>query len=359
MYRLPHDEVVRQEPVVSDSVGKWSKGMWEREARAAGQMFRGHAYALRATDTFPSPGRHDTVSAHARAADSRAEIWQLVQPDGLALLCHERELLEVFVASDSAAAAEALLAELQQRFGVPRPPAPDQDPALVRMAFPRLGFGGLSEAHLVRCPAWTDIAGNYHASTQDALKTLMSGAPHPDGGRLILWHGSPGTGKTMALRALARSWQDWCTAQVIVDPGEFFSLSAERMLDALTTMQRDERPAQLIVIEDAMELITADARREAGLALSRLLNLTDGILAEGLDPYVLITTNEPITALHPAVQRAGRCLAQIEFRDLEPSEAETWLGDQGVEQVEPIDHPQALADLYAQLRPTPITAHAA
>jgi hypothetical protein len=131
------------------------------------------------------------------------------------------------------------------------------------------------------------------------------------------------------------------------------------MLEALTIMQLDERPAQLIVIEDVMELISADARREAGVALSRLLNLTDGILAEGLNPDVLITTNEPITTLHPAVQRAGRCLAQIEFRELEPHEAELWLRDHGVEHVGLVDDPQPLADLYARLRPAPITARAA
>ena len=32
----------------------------------------------------------------------------------------------------------------------------------------------------------------------------------PARGRLIVWRGPPGTGKTWALRALAGAWREWC-----------------------------------------------------------------------------------------------------------------------------------------------------
>ena len=41
---------------------------------------------------------------------------------------------------------------------------------------------------------------------------------------------------------------------------------------------------------------------------------------------VLITTNEPVGRLHPAVVRPGRCLAEVEFRALSAGEASGWLG---------------------------------
>jgi hypothetical protein len=46
--------------------------------------------------------------------------------------------------------------------------------------------------------------------------------------------------------------------------------------------------------------------------LSRLLNLTDGLLGQGRRVLAAITTNEDIRVLHPAATRPGRCLAQIE-----------------------------------------------
>src|SRR5439155_9116525 len=82
---------------------------------------------------------------------------------------------------------------------------------------------------------------------------------------------------------------------------------------------------KILVVEDADELIRSDARKEAGASLGRLLNLTDGILGHGLRVLLLITTNEPMRGLHPAVVRPGRCLADVQFRPSTRREASDWL----------------------------------
>jgi hypothetical protein len=88
--------------------------------------------------------------------------------------------------------------------------------------------------------------------------------------------------------------------------------------------------------------------------MSRLLNLTDGILGHGLRVLLLITTNEPIRGLHPAVVRPGRCLADVQFRPFTRAEAEAWLG-----RVAPVPSGDlTLAELYRSCGDLdPVTAH--
>lgn len=60
---------------------------------------------------------------------------------------------------------------------------------------------------------------------------------------------------------------------------------------------------------------------------------------------VLVTTNEEVRKLHPAVARPGRCAANVDFGPLSADEATRWLAEHGVD--ESIERPQLLASLYA------------
>jgi hypothetical protein len=80
-------------------------------------------------------------------------------------------------------------------------------------------------------------------------------------------------------------------------------------------------------------------------ALPTLLNLTDGILGHGTGTLVLVTTNEPVEHVHPAVRRRGRCLADLEFGPLSVAEARAWLARAGCSAE--VDEPHSLAELFA------------
>lgn len=197
----------------------------------------------------------------------------------------------------------------------------------------KTGGGYESFSRRVELLPWDDqVKSNYPEKVRKELQVLMDVSAPIKGGKIILFHGPPGTGKTSLIRNIAMQWTNWCHSSYITDPENFLGQSGS-MLQVLTwdysryiasgTKKKDAY--HLLVLEDVDELIAQDAKRSAGQSLSRLLNIGDGLLGQSTNLLILLTTNVPMTELNEAVSRPGRCLAQIHFTHFTYPEAVAWV----------------------------------
>ena len=205
----------------------------------------------------------------------------------------------------------------------------------------------------ISVPTWGEIADNYPKADDVRSIAQWSNPPESASGKLMLWFGKPGVGKTYAVRCLGWEWRDWCSLEYITDPDAFFGDASYMMQALIEGMSEEEYPVpsksshyRLLICEDVGELMVADAKQRTGQALSRLLNLSEGLIGQGMKLMVLLTTNEELTSLHPAVRRPGRSLVNLDFPPFTHDAAVRWLGTRG-EQLPVMTTPPTLADLYA------------
>lgn len=133
---------------------------------------------------------------------------------------------------------------------------------------------------------------------------------------ILLLQGPRGTGKTTFLKQLIKACK--VPARITYD-GDLIA-SDGLFIDFI----RDRNPGVLIV-EDNDELLKA--RSEGNKAMTRLLNVGDGIISLQGKKMVFTTNLESLDSVDSALLRPGRCFDVIEFRNLTAEEAKVVTDD--------------------------------
>lgn len=198
------------------------------------------------------------------------------------------------------------------------------------------GMRGLDLVSITNKKINLSVNASYNDDLIPVHNTILKSLNTKDKSGLYLFHGNPGTGKSTYIRYLINRLKK----KVI-----FLTAQAAGSMDSPSFMNIIvSNPNAVFIIEDAEELI---ASRERGnhSAISALLNLTDGILGEGLGIQFICTFNTHIGNIDKALMRKGRLIAMYDFKPLAADKASMLLNSLGVLDYNPVE-PMTLADIY-------------
>lgn len=190
-----------------------------------------------------------------------------------------------------------------------------------------------------RCPSNFDVNKLYNDSFLKEDKKISEFIEKDEESGLVILHGEKGTGKSTYIKHLINAHPE---KKFVYVPSNLVNLLGDPGFGSfLTTLNN-----HTIILEDC-ENVIADRKSNVlsyGSAVSLLLNMTDGILADDLNIKFICTFNDDMKNIDPALLRKGRCVSKYEFTPLSKEKAEALLKEKGIEAH--IEKDLTLADIF-------------
>ena len=192
-----------------------------------------------------------------------------------------------------------------------------------------------------------DILKNYNDDfvTENEIIKKFVEAENESG--LMILHGDKGTGKSTYIRHLISSHPE---KKFVYIPANLVNMLSQPNFSSFLMTLQDH----IIILEDCEEAIKDRKANGSPAAVSLLLNLTDGLLSDGLGLKFICTFNDDVKNIDKALLRKGRLVSKYEFKPLDTDKANALLEelygekfDKGEYEISPTtDKPLSLADIY-------------
>lgn len=130
-----------------------------------------------------------------------------------------------------------------------------------------------------------------------------------DNGKLLLFHGTAGTGKTTLIKGLMNKLED--KRFIFVDSTLLTGIGDGALLSFFI-----ENRGSVIILEDCEKLLMSRKNGGSSSGIATMLNLTDGIVGDSLKIKFICTFNCPLVEIDEALLRKGRLSLKYEFKEL-------------------------------------------
>ena len=169
-------------------------------------------------------------------------------------------------------------------------------------------------------------------------------------GRISIFDGPPGSGKTFLIRALITEMGKECVF-VVVPPSLVAKIGEPSFATALMRQKRVSGSKPIVLILEDADVLVSNRLRETMDAISSALNMGDGILGDMFNIRLVITTNQPVINIDPALMRPGRISSQVTVESLSKQEAIMAINSLIAEKVEDLPNDSyTLAQLFEYCR---------